>query len=164
DRFSLAIGNALVGNPPDAAALEISLAGPTLEAGCDVACVVYGAPFELTSDRQKLAAGKTFTLHAGERLQVGGTQEGMRAYLCVRGGSQEPEILGSRPSLEPLRAGAELRCSPGTIRARSVRTPFDRNATTTPLRTLRVLEGPQADWFAAEALFGNRADPAPRLW
>ena len=30
DRESLAIGNALVGNPPGAAALEITLAGPTL--------------------------------------------------------------------------------------------------------------------------------------
>jgi 5-oxoprolinase (ATP-hydrolysing) subunit C len=164
DRVSLAIGNALVGNPPDAAALEISLAGPTLETDCDLACVVYGAPFELTSDRQKLTAGKTFTLRAGEQLRVGGTQEGMRAYLCVRGGLQESEILGSRSSLEPLRAGAELRCSPGAIHARSVRTPFDRNVTTTPLRTLRVLDGPQADWFAAEALFGNRANPAPKRW
>src|SRR5262249_15766139 len=32
DRSALAIGNALVGNEPDAAALEISLAGPTLQA------------------------------------------------------------------------------------------------------------------------------------
>ena len=47
DRTALAIGNALVGNPPDAAALEIALAGPTLQAECDLAAVVYGAPFEL---------------------------------------------------------------------------------------------------------------------
>ena len=36
DRFSLALGNALVGNPPDTAALEISLAGPTLQADCEL--------------------------------------------------------------------------------------------------------------------------------
>ena len=62
DQASLAVGNALVGNPPDAAALEISLAGPTLTAACELACVVHGAPFTLTSDRQRLTAGKTFTL------------------------------------------------------------------------------------------------------
>ena len=32
--LALALGNALVGNPPDAAALEISLAGPTLQSEC----------------------------------------------------------------------------------------------------------------------------------
>src|SRR5262249_28363450 len=53
DRTSLALGNALVGNPPDAAALEITLAGPTLEAGCDLACVVYVAPFDLETIRKR---------------------------------------------------------------------------------------------------------------
>src|SRR5689334_13209480 len=48
DRFALAIGNALVDNSPDAAALEISLHGPTLTTDDDVACVLYGAPFEMT--------------------------------------------------------------------------------------------------------------------
>src|SRR5262249_15069874 len=66
DRTSLALGNALVGNPPDAAALEFCLSGPTLEAQCELACVVYGAPFELQSNRQKLTVGKTFTLHTKE--------------------------------------------------------------------------------------------------
>src|SRR5439155_4241204 len=62
DRTSLALGNALVGNPPDAAALEITLAGPTLRAACELACVLYGAPFAMTSDRQRLTAYTTFTL------------------------------------------------------------------------------------------------------
>src|SRR5438552_4302188 len=76
DRTSLMLGNALVGNPPDAAALEISLAGPTLRADTELACVVYGAPFRLTGSHHQepasLVAGKTFTLHAGEDLQIGG--------------------------------------------------------------------------------------------
>src|SRR5262245_51982757 len=32
DRLSLAMGNALVGNPPDSPALEVALRGPTLRA------------------------------------------------------------------------------------------------------------------------------------
>src|SRR5581483_334951 len=85
DRFSLTLGNALVGNPPDAAALEISLAGPTLRASGELACVVYGAPFDLASNRQPLTAGTTFTLHDGEELRIGGASDGARAYLCVQG-------------------------------------------------------------------------------
>src|SRR5579884_3120651 len=86
DRFSLALGNALVGNPPDAAALEISLAGPTLQADGELACVVYGAPFEVVTDRRSLTVGKTFTLQPGEELRIGRTAEHVRAYLCVQGG------------------------------------------------------------------------------
>src|SRR5438046_10476850 len=79
DRCALALGNALVGNPPDAAALEMSLAGPTLQASCELACVLYGAPFALHSERQQLTAGTTFTLQPQEELRIGGTAEGTRA-------------------------------------------------------------------------------------
>src|SRR5580698_7831587 len=65
DRWSLALGNALVGNPPDASALEMTLVGPTLRADAPVAAVVFGAPFELSSDRQLLTTGRTFTLSPG---------------------------------------------------------------------------------------------------
>src|ERR1700674_4586843 len=65
DRRSLTIGNALVGNPPDAAALEIALAGPTLTADAELACVLFGAPFDMAGNRRPLSAGKTFTLQPG---------------------------------------------------------------------------------------------------
>src|SRR5260221_7532473 len=90
DGTALAVGNALVGNPSGAAALEICLSGPRLRAAADVACVVYGAPFEITGTQPDLSIRKTFTLRAGDELQLGGTPQGMRAYLCVRGGFQTP--------------------------------------------------------------------------
>jgi antagonist of KipI len=152
DRTALALGNALVGNPPDAAALEISLTGPTLRAECPLACVVYGAPFQLSGNR-RLSAGKTFTLQAGEELEVGPTVRGMRAYLCVRGGLQEPLVLGSRSALAPVKAGQELPCLPGAIQARYLGAALPRlltraqtsgGAGPTPIR---VLAGLQAGWF-----------------
>jgi biotin-dependent carboxylase-like uncharacterized protein len=155
DRFSLAVGNALVGNPPFTPALEICLLGPTLAADCDLACVVYGAPFELISDRQNLTAGKTFTLRAGETLRVGGTAVGLRAYFCVRGGLRLNEILGSQSSLEPLRAETELRCFPGSIRPRFVRIDEEASGPKGEMQVLRALEGPQAGWFHLEDFFGE---------
>lgn len=161
DRAALAVGNALVGNPPDAAALEIALAGPTLQAVGEVACVLCGAPFDLATDHQPLTPGKTFTLRPGEVLRVGGTPHGLRAYLCVRGGLRTPWLLDSRSAFEPLRAGAELPCVPGSIRARSL-APGD-----SPLSihddpvTLRILPGPQADWFEPDALHGRRFEVTP---
>jgi len=158
DRFALNIGNALVGNPPDAAALEISLKGPTLRADSEVACVLYGAPFEMTIDGSVHEAGKTFTLHRGEELHIGGTSCGMRAYLCVRGGLQTPIVLGSRSSLEPLAAGAELPCQAGVIHVRHFRHNFAWNAEP---RLLRVVEGMQADWFRTEEFYAQSFTVTP---
>jgi biotin-dependent carboxylase-like uncharacterized protein len=144
DRFALALGNALVGNPADSAALEMTLAGPTVQAAHDLACVVYGAPFELMVSCRQLTAGKTFTLYEGEQLHIGGTHEMMRGYLCVRGGFQTAVILGSRSGLEPLAAGAELPCSSATIPARFLGSAASWNEHP---NTLRALPGPQAEWF-----------------
>jgi antagonist of KipI len=152
DRTSLALGNALVGNPANAAALEISLAGPTLRADCDLACVVYGAPFALTCGRRSLTTGKTFTLPAGEVLRIGGTPDGMRAYLCVRGGIESPAVLGSRSALAPVRKGDDLPCRPGMIATRSAVLPRDFCSWGPERRTLRVLDGGQASWFPPDAL------------
>jgi antagonist of KipI len=151
DRFALAIGNALVGNPPDAAALEIGLAGPILQADAQLACVLYGAPFSMNSERQEVIAGNTFTLQPGERLNIGGTMSGMRAYFCVRGGIEAPVILGSRSSLAPLKEGEQLSCRSGTIGGRRIHpAPF---AWLYEPR-LSVVPGAQADWFPPDVLVG----------
>jgi biotin-dependent carboxylase-like uncharacterized protein len=170
DRTALILGNALVGNPPGAAALEITLAGPTLQAGCDLAGVVYGAPFALTSDRQQLTAGTTFTLAAGERLHIGGTPQAARGYLCVRGGLDVPETLGSCSGLAPLTAGTELTCRPGAVSPRFFLIPrqetWPRGALPEYLGTwkrLRILPGPQADWFPDGVLYQPAEDEVPAL-
>lgn len=155
DRTALAVGNALVGNPPDAVALEISLAGPTLEAGCELACVLYGASFELSSSRQQLRPGKTFTLRAGERVSIGGARDGVRSYFCVTGGFSCRSTLGSGSGWQPLKGDEELSCSPGRIRNRFARINWsweDTGPGPTDRTLLRILDGPQADWFPAGVL------------
>jgi biotin-dependent carboxylase-like uncharacterized protein len=152
DQCSLALGNALVGNPSEMAALEIALAGPILEANVPLACVLYGAPFDLATDSRPLRPNNTFTLHPGEQLRIGGAARGMRAYLCIRGGVQTPLVLGSRSSLQPLSAGSELPCRADTIPGRFVRDIMEVECQE-DVTTLRVLEGPQASWFAGASFF-----------
>lgn len=152
DRFALAIGNALVGNSADAAALEISLNGPTLTTDGDIACVLYGAPFDMTLGGSVHEAGKTFTLHRGQELRIGGTASGTRAYLCVRGGLQTPMVLNSSSSLEPLRAGAELPCRAGVLHVRHFCHDFAWNAEP---HLLRVMDGMQADWFRIDEFYSQ---------
>lgn len=152
DHWSLSLGNALVGNPPERPALEITLTGPTLRAESEIGAVVFGAPFNLASDRQPLVSGKTFTLKRGEILRIGGTPRGMRAYLCVPGGFVTPSILGSRSALEPLGAEQTLVCSSSSLPARFL--PDSANITLPRQfpQILRTLPGSQADWFASAAL------------
>jgi biotin-dependent carboxylase-like uncharacterized protein len=158
DRFALAIGNALVGNPPEAAALEMSLSGPALTSDDELACVLYGAPFEMRLGGAAWEAGKTFTLRPGEELRIGGTPRGMRAYLCVRGGLQTPVVLGSRSGLEPLRAGISLPCRRGITHVRHFQNDFAWNAEP---YLLRVVDGPQADWFRAEEFYPHEFTVTP---
>jgi biotin-dependent carboxylase-like uncharacterized protein len=144
DRRALALGNALIGNEEHAAALEINLAGPTLRSSGRIAGVVFGASVPLTSDCQRLTAGTTFTLTAGETMRIGGIGDGARAYLCVRGGIQTPPVLDSRSGLAALAEGDELPCVSGTIRPRFFQHSFLDDASPNLLRTL---DGSQADWL-----------------
>lgn len=145
DGWALAVGNALVGNPPDAPALEVTLTGPTLVAEADVGLGLFGAPFRMRRDGAPVEPGATFTLCRGQTLHIGGTPRGCRAYLCVAGGFQAPVVLGSRTGLEPLTAGDRLDCAPSALPGRGlgeVPPPDDVGA-----GVLRALAGPQADWF-----------------
>jgi biotin-dependent carboxylase-like uncharacterized protein len=150
DRAALALGNALVGNPPDAVALELTLAGPTLRADHPTAAVVFGAPFTLSiGGKGPVPAGTTFQLQPGDVLKIGGTPEGVRGYLCVGGGFHTPVILGSRSALEPLRPGEVLDSPPSFTPGRSLLFTSSHPLTPSPPHpfTLRVLDGPQRDWF-----------------
>jgi len=149
DVVSLALGNALVGNPPDTPALEFTLSGPTLVADTDVGMCVFGAPFRLRQDGEPREAGHTFTMHAGQALQIGGTPIRCRAYLCVPGGFDVPRVLGSVTGFEPLKSGDVLRCQASQLSGRSLALDDDADR---DLRrggsALRFLPGPQADWFS----------------
>ncbi len=122
DRAALALGNSLVGNAPHALAVEVAFAGPTVEALHPTACVIFGAPFQSTVNDEPVAAGTTFTLEPGDVLRVGGTRVGVRAYLCVAGGFDAPEVLGSRSALDAIRTGDTLACAASRTEAR--RLPF----------------------------------------
>ena len=159
DRTALALGNALVGNEPGAVALEVTLSGPTLEALQPAACVVFGAKFLSTINNHPIVPGTTFALKSGDALRVGGAVSGARGYLCVAGGFSAPEVLGSRSALEPLRPGDELVCRPTRIEGRSL--PDEVRRRSPGVVQLRVLDGPQRDWFTDDAFFKQDYEVLP---
>jgi biotin-dependent carboxylase-like uncharacterized protein len=157
DQGALALGNALVGNSLDALALEITLSGPTLEAIKPVAAVVFGASIQLTINGSAIDAGTTFTLETGDVLRIGGTSSNARGYLCVAGGFESREILGSCSGFEPVQSGDVIACRASRTESRSL--PFHTSILedTTPQHPspLRALSGPQRNWFVGESFFEN---------
>lgn len=157
DRFSWMLGNSLIGNPPDAASLEICLAGPTLTAQADVGIAVVGAPFDMAIDGRAIQSNRSFSLRLGQTLRIAGAKRMARTYLCVRGGLDEPVVLGSRSAFEPICAGQILTCSESTVAERGITWPPTDEGPT----RLRAVLGPQADWFSLENFFGPVFDVTP---
>lgn len=119
DRFSHILANRLVGNSPDAATLEITLAGPTLYFSRPAVVALCGACFQAEVNGEPLPDWRPVRLPAGSQLRIGGAREGCRGYLAVSGGLEVPRVLGSRATDvrggfggcwgRPLRAGDRLR-------------------------------------------------------
>ena len=88
--------NALVGNTPDAAALEITLAGPTLRFNTATVVAVTGAPAKVTLNGETVPMWQAINVPAGATLAVGRCETGVRLALAVAGGLDVPLYLGSR--------------------------------------------------------------------
>src|SRR4051794_8657928 len=91
DRRSADLANALAGNGPDSAVLELTLRGGTFESLGSLGIALAGAAMEASivgTDRRprSLTIPGSTTIHAGERLVLGRTLDRARTYLAVRGG------------------------------------------------------------------------------
>src|SRR3989344_842977 len=96
DALAHRLANRLVGNAPDAATLECTLAGPTLKFHADAVIALTGAPMPAELDGQPLALWQSHAVRAGSVLTLGRTEQGLRSYLAVGGGLDLPAYLGSR--------------------------------------------------------------------
>ena len=162
DPVSHRLANALVGNGRDAALLEVTLLGPELEFDDERLVAIAGADFELSLDGRPVPSRAPFIVSAGSRLRFGARQVGARAYLAVSGGIAVPPILGSRSTHvlsgmggvdgRALVAGDRL---PLGVRSRFSRAALPltaRELRSDPHATVRVLPGPQAEYFAPDGL------------
>lgn len=101
------LANRLVGNPPDAAVLELTLRGPTLAFARPLRIALCGAQVDA---RFEDAAGRSTWL-LGHRpvelppgtLHLGPVLGGARAWMAIAGGIDVPPVLGSRST--DLRGG-----------------------------------------------------------
>ncbi|WP_454865036.1 urea carboxylase [Pseudomonas rhizophila] len=97
DSRSLCLGNRLLGNEEGAAALEITMSGPLLRFNCAARVAVTGAVIALTLDGEAVPMNTALSIPAGSTLAIGTIAgAGARSYLCLQGGVQVPDYLGSK--------------------------------------------------------------------
>jgi antagonist of KipI len=95
DPFALRAANLLVGNPLDAAALEITLAGPRLRATEKCLIAVAGADLGLRMNGWELPPWMAVFVRRGWTIEFGGRKAGCRAVLAVAGGIDVGPVMGS---------------------------------------------------------------------
>jgi biotin-dependent carboxylase-like uncharacterized protein len=155
------LANRLVGNPDDAAGLEMTLKGPTLEVRRAVVVAVTGADMAVLVNGQAAPGWTGLALRPGDTLAFRMASAGCRAYLAVAGGLAVPPVLGSRATyLRGTLGGVEGRAlrkgdllpvgsagAPGPAAGRAV--PAVRRPAYPAEVECRVVLGPQADRFTA---------------
>ncbi|MGF6876656.1 urea carboxylase [Paraburkholderia sp. MM5477-R1] len=160
DDRAMRLGNRLLGNAADAAALEVTMSGPTLRFNTDAVVAITGAQVPVLLDDVAQPLNTSLHVPAGSTLALGTIRgAGARAYLCVRGGFDVALYLGSRSTFtlgqfgghggRAIRAGDVLHLYPlGDAQAGAALVDAP---TLDGVRTVRVIYGPHGapEYFSA---------------
>ncbi|TQJ29775.1 KipI family sensor histidine kinase inhibitor [Microbacterium sp. SLBN-146] len=158
DRRALRTANRLVGNPEDAAGVEVTMGGFRAVAERDVWFAVAGAWGRILLDGHDVDPYAAHVWPAGAELHLDWFAHGARAYLALRGGVEGRTALGSLSAdllagigPAPLRPGdaVPLGGPPRDLVPVADLAPW--GAPPDDLE-LDLAPGARADWFAASAL------------
>jgi urea carboxylase len=134
DNRSFRLANRILGNPEGAAALEMTVSGPTLRFEHEAVIALAGAEMVATLDGVALPWWEPVLVHAGQVLAIGRVRgAGNRAYLAIEGGFDAPLYLGARATFALgqfgghavgcLRTGDTLRLGAAPVGPREKVTP-----------------------------------------
>ena len=168
DRIGLRLANALLGNPPGMAAIEIGVMGPDLMVDADSVRVAMVGPLSPALIEgpdvppKPLESDRTHLLKRGQILRVGMIEGSSTAYLAVAGGFALPPFMGSLSTYARAGVGGldgrKLGQGDSLPLARAQATPGDERKLAAPFDygsgPIRVVWGPQEDYFTAD---GRRA-------
>lgn len=119
DKYSFKASNLLVGNKENAAVLEITYMGPSLEFTQDAKIAMTGGELPPKINGQPVPMWETLAVKTGDVLSFDFIKQGARVYLAAAGGFDIPLIMESRSTYtlcgiggyegRPLLAGDELK-------------------------------------------------------
>jgi antagonist of KipI len=167
DLCAARVANLLVGNPEEAALLEITLGGLRLRFGDPRTVAWCGGAFPARIAEMEFPAGRPALVRRGEEVEFDPPTRGCRAWLAIAGGVNVPLVLGSRSTDlrssfggfegRALRAGDCLslgessasKAEPARLAPWSAPVEWSQTAQRVPI--LRFLRGSEWDEFVPEA-------------
>lgn len=165
DRLAFAAAHAALGNPEGIAAIEVSLGGLILQCTSgEVSVAITGGDFIVEHAGQKLASWTALTVKKGEKLAIRAGKAGSWAYVAFCGTVESDRWLGSQATHAPSGFGGGALTSGQSLSISHAKTCEDRLGdiarpdfvTNGPMR---VVTGPQDQYFAKDALTRFLSDP-----
>lgn len=169
DAYSHLLANAVLGNEPSAATLEMMLLGATFAMLRDAQIAVAGADmlFQVNGDGAQM--GSAISVRKGDVITFGKARAGCFGYLAVAGGFDGTVALGSRSTYVPGRLGGHFGRGlkkgdtlsalddGGAVKPREA----PRDLVAWPLRhdVIRFVRGPQAEYFSETGYETFRTEP-----
>lgn len=157
DALAFRWANRLVDNPANTTALEVSIGGLVLEAQTDARIVLAGAEMPLKINGAEQDRWHAHKVQAGDKIEVGFSTRGARAYLAVSGGFDVEHSFSSSATVtregiggftgEKLQQGDFLKCKP-PVEHRAFRLPEEHRPDYSDDITLRVITGYQQHAFS----------------
>jgi biotin-dependent carboxylase-like uncharacterized protein len=169
DSLAHAAANLAVGNSAGATALEVSVGGIEVTAeSAPLHVAVAGGEFALSLDGRPLPPAVVFNLGEGAVLKIRAGRSGSWCYLAVAGRFVVPKVLGSHAT--------HTRTGFGGVNGRAIaagdRLGIERSGSSAPssgvivapwldrsVDTIRVVLGPQHDYFADDQISAFLAGP-----
>lgn len=159
DRTAHRLANRLVGNPPDAATIEVTLGGLSFGTNSGLCLALTGALVSASVSGRGVGYAAPFYMKPGEVFTMELAQSGLRSYVAIAGGVDVKPVLGSRATdilsglgPAPLAKGSVLRIGHGSVEWPQVDVAPVLAPTNEPV-TLTVVRGPRDDWLASYAHF-----------
>ncbi|MDZ7706053.1 MAG: urea amidolyase family protein [Trueperaceae bacterium] len=164
DPVAFEVGNALVGNAPDAVALEVMVHPQEFVARRDCRVCLTGGGFRAWLGGKAVAGWRAFDWRQGERLELSPDRDtGLTGYLCVAGGFAARHDHGSASTDARGRLGGKDgrylqrgdRLSRATTTATNREQPYPGTVRYPERIEVRIYPGPQYDEAAFGRLLGS---------
>lgn len=156
DRTALRQLQTLLGDPSDAAALEVLGGGLHLRTEADHRMAVTGGVGPITVAGEQVAHGRAFVVRAGDDVVIGPVSVGLRAYVGVAGGFLVDPVLGSRSADTMSGLGPPALAAGDRFEAGSPAHPDDTEDVpallTAGTLTVDAVPGPRDAWFTDDAV------------
>ncbi len=156
DRAAMRQLHALLGDPADAAVLEVLAGGLKVRAEADHLLAVTGGIGPIHVDGEHVEHGRAFVAREGQEVVVGPVGLGLRVYVGVAGGVDVEPVLGSR-SADTMSGLGPARVATGDVidvgaPAHPAEIEDVPALLTSGVTTVSAVPGPRGDWFTDDAV------------